>query len=545
MRSLIGCSLGAYEVIELIGRGGMAEVYKAYDRRLERYAALKLLLEFLAQDSTASARFLAEARNMAKLRHQHIVPIYAYDEQDGLSYFVMELVEGGTLKDRMGSPMEPEQAALLIGQIADALAYAHEKGFVHRDVKPANILMLKPDWTLLADLGIARALEQISWVSHTSTGISGTPHYMAPEQALGKPVSPKTDQYALGIVFYQMLAGAPPYKGDTPMALVAQHIHSTPPPPSERNPEIPEAVEQVVMRALEKDPDARFPHMAAFAEAARAATLGENLAPSPAAPLEAANALWETLPSAGWAEPELGNRAKDQALGEARREPDEARDPREVGPPPGGKKLFLPRLGVARISVATVITITVIALVVAYSGRLGTSYTLHPTLATLEASPIPNSRQDALNYFWGQISPGDWSKYGVPPETSPPQNSLLPGIRVTLTAEMKDLQGKEIYFRWTVVHDPDGTPVKGYANEPAWPWQNLRADNEDQSNTADYWVAVPPQPGTYRVTFTAYLLGPDPLSQTFAGKHGVDTQPIVVHCSRLYGRSTCEVHLLG
>ena len=281
MRSVIGRIFGTYEVIELIGRGGMAEVYKAYDPALKRHVAIKVLSEQLARDPRAADRFVVEAQNMARLDHPNILPIYAYGEQEDFSYFVMKLIEGGTLKDLIRAPLAFDQAVLLAAQIAGALGYAHQQGIVHRDVKPANVLMFRPDWALLSDLGIARVLDQAS--QYSSTKMVGTPHYMAPEQALGKPVSPKTDQYALGIVLYEMLTGEPPYRADTPMALAAQHIHSSLPPPRERNPDIPESVEQVAVRALEKDPSDRFSDMTAFALALHAA-VGQEASTSAAAP---------------------------------------------------------------------------------------------------------------------------------------------------------------------------------------------------------------------------------------------------------------------
>jgi serine/threonine protein kinase len=262
MRSLSGRNLGAYRLIEQVGIGGMAVIYKAYDPGLDRYVAIKILPEYLGHDEEFSTRFRNEARNVARLHHPNILPIYGYGEEDGLSYFVMGLVEGGTLKEQMGRPMDPKRAASTIRQVADALHYAHEQGIVHRDVKPANILMSRPDWPLLSDFGIARVLEQKAAL--TRSAFLGTPHYMSPEQARGETITPKTDQYALGIVLYEMLTGTPPFQADTPQAVVYQHIYSSLPLPHERNPNIPEPMERVILRALAKDPADRFPDMADF-----------------------------------------------------------------------------------------------------------------------------------------------------------------------------------------------------------------------------------------------------------------------------------------
>jgi hypothetical protein len=268
---LAGRTLGTYRLIEQAAAGGMAVIFKAYDESLDRYVAIKVLPDYLSRDAEFSARFRNEARNVARLRHPNILPIFGYGEEDGLSYFVMDLVEGGTLKELMGAPLPPERAGELITQIAGALDYAHAQGVVHRDVKPSNVLMLRPDWALLSDFGIARVLEQTANITHTGSAFFGTPHYMAPEQARGEPVSPRTDQYALGIVLYEMLTGTTPYRADTPQAVVYQHIYSPPPPPREKNPEISPALEAVILRALAKDPADRYPTMADFAEAVRGA----------------------------------------------------------------------------------------------------------------------------------------------------------------------------------------------------------------------------------------------------------------------------------
>lgn len=285
MRSLDGMTLGGYRLIEQVGVGGMAVIYKAYDPGLDRYVAIKLLPEYLGHGEEFSARFRNEARNVARLHHPNILPIYGYGEEEGLSYFVMGLVEGGTLKDMMGEPMPPERAVSLIVQLADALQYAHEQGIVHRDVKPANVLMSRSDWPLLSDFGIARVLEQKAALTHSA--FLGTPHYMAPEQARGEPVSPKTDQYALGIVLYEALTGTPPFQADTPQAVVYQHIYASLPLPHLRNPNISEPVERVILKALAKVPADRFPDMAAFARAVRDALEGRVAAPAQPLPSQA------------------------------------------------------------------------------------------------------------------------------------------------------------------------------------------------------------------------------------------------------------------
>lgn len=269
MRDLSGQELGGYRLIEQVAAGGMAIIYKAYDPTLDRSVALKILPEYLRQDPEFAARFHAEARHVARLRHPNILPIYGYGDEQGLSYFVMELVEGGTLKDRMGHPVAPETTVGLVQQIAAALQYAHEQGIIHRDVKPSNVLLLRPDWAVLSDFGIARVLEGNPQLTHSGTAFLGTPHYMAPEQARGERASARSDQYALGIVCYELLTGSTPFHADTPQAIAYQHVYAELPPPRERNPAIAEGLEQVLLTALAKDPDERFPDVATFAAALR------------------------------------------------------------------------------------------------------------------------------------------------------------------------------------------------------------------------------------------------------------------------------------
>ena len=280
MNTLAGRNLGAYRLVEQVGMGGMAVVYKAYDPGLDRYVAIKLLPPYLVHDPDFSARFRAEARNVARLDHANILPIYNYGEEDGLSYFVMRLVEWGTLKDLMGSPMDVERVISLIVPVADALGYAHGQGIVHRDVKPANVLMQRPDWPLLSDFGIARVLEGNVSLTGSGKAILGTPQYMAPEQARGEKVSPRTDQYALGIVLYEMLTGVVPFQADTPQAVVYQHIYANLPLPRERNQRIPVQMESVILKALAKEPEDRFPDMTAFVAAVRNASGTEAARPS-------------------------------------------------------------------------------------------------------------------------------------------------------------------------------------------------------------------------------------------------------------------------
>src|SRR3954465_16029279 len=202
MTELENIQLGQYKLLEAIGHGGMATVYRAYQESLDRQVAIKVLLS--NRDPQFAARFKREARAVAALQHHNILPIYDYGEQDGLLYFVLQYVDNGvTLHDMLGSPMDPAQALRIIGHVLNALEYAHARGVIHRDIKPANVLMPSPNWALLADFGIAKLLNDSQQLT-LSGFIIGTAAYMAPEQAAGKPSDARTDLYSLGIMLYEM-----------------------------------------------------------------------------------------------------------------------------------------------------------------------------------------------------------------------------------------------------------------------------------------------------------------------------------------------------
>ncbi|HEU5101998.1 MAG TPA: protein kinase [Roseiflexaceae bacterium] len=256
MTELENTQLGQYQLIEAIGHGGMATVYKAYQESLDRYVAVKVLLS--NRDPQFAARFKREARAIAALQHHNILPIYDYGEQNGLLYFVLQYVENGvTLHDMLGSPMEPVQALRIIGHVLNALEYAHARGVVHRDIKPANILMPSPNWALLADFGIAKLLNDSQHLTMTGF-IIGTAAYMAPEQAAGKPTDARTDLYSLGVVLYEMLTGRVPFDAETPMAMLTKHVYEPPPPPRSLNPALSPVVEAILLHALAKDPGQRY-----------------------------------------------------------------------------------------------------------------------------------------------------------------------------------------------------------------------------------------------------------------------------------------------
>jgi serine/threonine protein kinase len=262
-----GRMLGRYRLETLLGRGGMAEVWRAVDTKLGRPVALKVISADHAADRSFVERFLREAKVVASLEHPNILPVYDAGEDEGRPFLVMPFLDGGTLRDRLqGRPVLLGVAAGWIGQLASALDAAHEAGVLHRDVKPANVLIGKGDRLFLADFGIARMLG--SGAGLTGTGmVVGTPIYMAPEQAQGHPASPASDRYSLAVVAYELLAGRPPFDGESPLSLMHQHVSSPAPALSTCVGGLPAGLDAVFATALAKEPEARHRTCEEFAGA--------------------------------------------------------------------------------------------------------------------------------------------------------------------------------------------------------------------------------------------------------------------------------------
>jgi tRNA A-37 threonylcarbamoyl transferase component Bud32 len=274
-----------YLVGDRLGEGGDATVYRAEDRHLQRTVAIKFLRPELRADPAFVARFEREARSAAQLNHPHIVPVYDYGEAAGTYYLVMEYLAGGDLRARLrrGTPLPLDFALRLAAEVAEALGAAHALGIVHRDIKPANILLTDDEHAKVTDFGIAKILALPALTA--TAALLGTPHYLAPEQATGDPITPATDVYALGVVLFEMLAGQRPFEGESFIQVAMQHLHVPPPALEALNPAVPPAVAALVARALAKDPAARFADGAAFAaalwEQVRAVTLSAATASSP------------------------------------------------------------------------------------------------------------------------------------------------------------------------------------------------------------------------------------------------------------------------
>src|SRR5579884_985375 len=255
MKGIEGLTLGRYELKRLIAHGGMAEVYLAYDRRVRRQVAIKVLY---GRDESFVRRFEREARAVGTLSHAHILPLYDFGEQRPWYYLVMPYVEGATLRDYLHKKQRLTllEAASFVDQIAGALQHAHDSGVIHRDVKPSNILLRADGYAYLADFGLAKAM--IGAEALTSIGaIVGTPEYTAPEQSNGIN-DYRSDIYSLGIILYQMLTGQVPFTAESPVAVSLKHIQLEPTPPSHINSDIPQSIEAVILKALAKDPDARY-----------------------------------------------------------------------------------------------------------------------------------------------------------------------------------------------------------------------------------------------------------------------------------------------
>ncbi|NMC28264.1 MAG: Stk1 family PASTA domain-containing Ser/Thr kinase, partial [Syntrophomonadaceae bacterium] len=249
---------GRYELLEIIGEGGMSTVYKARDRVLDRIVAVKILRSEFASDKGFVEKFKSEALAVASFSHPNIVNIYDVGQENDVHYIVMEFVDGKTLKEiiREQAPLSVAQAVNIAVGVCDGVHHAHEKGIIHRDIKPHNILITEQGMVKVADFGIARAIST-STITY-GKNIVGSVHYFSPEQARGEGINRTTDIYSIGCVLFEMLTGKVPFNADSPITVALRHIHDEPPSPRSINPDIPEELEAIIFKAMAKDPGKRF-----------------------------------------------------------------------------------------------------------------------------------------------------------------------------------------------------------------------------------------------------------------------------------------------
>ena len=258
MSDLTGQRLGQYQILARISKGPVSTIYKAYQPKLDRFVAIKVLSPHVVDEEGFLERFTQEARAVAQLDHPNIVPVYDFDQVGDIAYIVLKYVESGTLRSMMTSqPMDLGLTVELVTQVGLALGYAHKHGVIHRDVKPSNILIGEGRWALLTDFGLAKILGGGRQLTRSGIGM-GTPDYLAPEQAQGLPGDGRADLYSLGAMLYEMVTGHVPFEADSSMAVVVKHITEPPPPPSQINPDLPAEVERVILTAMDKNPDSRF-----------------------------------------------------------------------------------------------------------------------------------------------------------------------------------------------------------------------------------------------------------------------------------------------
>ena len=270
--SLIGKTINGYEMLDVVGRGGMAAVYRAQQVSMNRVVAVKVLPEKYVNDDTYLQRFEQEVAIVAKLEHRNIVPVHDYGEYNGRPYIVMRYMAGGSVDDLLDNgALDIETIVNIIEQIAPALDYAHTKNVLHRDLKPSNVLMDDGGGAYLTDFGIARVLGEQGNKSITTQGVVGTPSYMSPEQAQGLALDGRSDLYALGVMLFELSTGRRPFEADTPYGVAVMQVTASPPSPRTFNAALSLAVEEVILRSLRKKPDDRYPTATKLADALKMA----------------------------------------------------------------------------------------------------------------------------------------------------------------------------------------------------------------------------------------------------------------------------------
>lgn len=440
-------TLGKYEIIDRLGRGGMAEVYRAYHASLDRYVAIKLLHPFLADDLEFKDRFEREAQNIAKLRHPHIVQVFDFDfDEVGESYYmVMELIEGRTLKDILfdlastGQKMPLERVLQINKEAAAALSYAHKRNMIHRDVKPANLMIEEPDGrVVLTDFGIAKIVTGAHFTA--SGGMIGTPAYMSPEQGMGESGDERSDLYSLGVILYQMVTSQLPYDADTPLAIILKHLNEPLPDPRYSNPELPDWLANVVMRTLAKEPSERYANADEFIAALESAN---ETAPISSLDGDTENVKRGTGPL-GQTGPLIGRPAMNKMDTQSFMFGDVRATQPILLPPPEPRNTWLAVLTPAIIIIGVIAMIGIVlgqggrgplaavfATNVPEVGEVGTpTETLIPTdTFTPTLTPSATLTETPTSTFTASFTPSD-----TPTETSSPTVTYTPSLTETPTA---------------------------------------------------------------------------------------------------------------
>ena len=281
-RRLLG---GRYEIGEVLGYGGMAEVFRGRDTRLSRDVAVKVLRTDLARDPSFQMRFRREAQAAASLNHSAIVAVYDTGEESAIPYIVMEYVEGHTLREVLQHGRLTVQRSLEItADVCAALESSHRSGIIHRDIKPGNVMLTREGVVKVMDFGIARAITGSAATMTQTASVIGTAQYLSPEQARGETVDARSDVYSTGVLLYELLTGLPPFRGDSPVAVTYQHVREDPQPPSRLDPDIPPDVDAIVLKALAKNPGNRYQGAGEFREDLTRAAMGQPVLATPLLP---------------------------------------------------------------------------------------------------------------------------------------------------------------------------------------------------------------------------------------------------------------------
>ncbi|CAG0947186.1 partial serine/threonine protein kinase, bacterial, partial [Anaerolineae bacterium] len=267
MGFIVGESVGQFDIVAYVGQGGMATIFKAYQKNLDRYVALKVIHPTLKNDQSFVARLTREAQIVGNLNHPNIVTVYDFIQSESVPFLVLQFIDGKTLKDVLQEhKLSTREVFEILQPVADALTFAHAHGVLHRDVKPSNIMLDKEGHVYLTDFGLAR-VERSGESTMSHDMLIGSPQYLSPEQAKSETVDARTDVYSLGIVLFEMFTGKPPFSAETPYATIMQQINDPPAAARSINPDVPIAIEQVLARALEKDPNKRYASVRDFARA--------------------------------------------------------------------------------------------------------------------------------------------------------------------------------------------------------------------------------------------------------------------------------------